>query len=60
MDSDLLDAADRALRETDLAVKGSLATLLHAPLAIWSYFVRSGRQFEDEFYQPPRRRRVRF
>ena len=60
IDTDLLDAADRLLRETDLAAKGSLVTLMRAPLAIWSYFVRSGRQFEEELYQPPPRRRVRF
>ena len=34
--------------------------LARAPLAIWSYLVRSGRRVEDDFYQPPPRRRVRF
>jgi len=59
METELFDAADRLLREADLALKGSLIALSRAPLAIWSYFVRSGRRFEEELYQPPRRRRVR-
>ena len=60
IESDLLDVADRVLREAELATKGSLAALTRAPLAIWSYLVRSGQRFEDDFYQPPPRRRVRF
>jgi len=59
-ESDILDIADRLLREADLATKGSVAALARAPLAIWSSLVRAGRTFEDEFYQPPPRRRVRF
>ena len=38
METELLDAADRLLREADLAAKGSLVALARAPLAIWSYF----------------------
>lgn len=60
LDSDIVDMADRLLREADLATKGSVAALARAPLAIWSYLVRAGRTFEDELYQPPPRRRVRF
>jgi hypothetical protein len=60
VESELLDAADRLLREADLAAKGSLVALARAPLAIWSYLIRSGRMFEEELYQPPSRRRVRF
>jgi hypothetical protein len=60
IESELLDAADRVLREADLATKGSLVALARAPFAIWSSLVRSGRRFEDDFYQPPPSRRVRF
>jgi hypothetical protein len=60
METDLFNAADRLLREADLAAKGSLVALSRAPLALWSYFVRSGRVFEEELYQPTSRRRVRF
>lgn len=60
METELFDAADRLLREADLAAKGSLVALARAPLAIWSYLIRSGRTFEEELYQPPSRRRVRF
>jgi hypothetical protein len=60
IDSDVVDVAGRLLREADLASKGSVAALARAPLVIWSYLVRAGRTFEDEFYQPPPRRRVRF
>ena len=60
MESELVDSARRLAREVDLATKGSFDTLLRAPLAIWSYLLRSGRSFEDDLYQPPRRRRVRF
>jgi hypothetical protein len=59
-DSDVIDVAEQLVREADLATKGSIAALARAPFAIWSYLVRSGRTFEDELYQPPRRRRVRF
>jgi hypothetical protein len=60
IESELFDVADRVLREVDLATKGSLVALARAPFAIWSSLVRSGRRFEDDFYQPPPRRRVRF
>jgi hypothetical protein len=52
--------AQRFFREAELAGKGSLFALSGAPGALWSYFVRAGRAFEEEFYQPARRRRVRF
>ena len=60
MESELVASARRVAREVDLATKGSVDALLRAPLAIWSYLVRSGRPFEDDLYQPPPRRRVRF
>jgi hypothetical protein len=52
--------ADELMRESDLATKGVLSALSRAPFALWSYFVRAGRAFEDDIYQPPGRRRVRF
>jgi hypothetical protein len=54
----LPEAAQRLLREAELAGKGSLYSLAGAPAALWSYFVRAGRVFEQEFYQPARRGRV--
>jgi hypothetical protein len=54
------EVAQRFFREAELAGKGSLFALTSAPAALWSYFVRAGRAFEEEFYQPARRRRVRF
>jgi hypothetical protein len=60
IDSDVVHMAGHLLREADLATKGSVAALARAPLSIWSYLVRAGRTFEDEIYQPPPRRRVRF
>jgi hypothetical protein len=59
-DPELVDSAERLLRDAELAAKGSIDVLLRAPFAIWSYLVRSGRRFEQEGYQPPPRRRVRF
>ena len=59
-DTELVDSAERLLRDAELAAKGSIDVLLRAPFAVWSYLVRSGRRFEQEGYQPPPRRRVRF
>jgi hypothetical protein len=56
----LSDAAQRFLREVELAGKGSLYALSRAPMMLWSYFVRAGRAFEQEFYQQPPRGRVRY
>jgi hypothetical protein len=56
----LSDAARRFLREAELAGKGSLFALSRAPMMLWSYFVRAGRAFEQEFYQQPPRGRVRY
>jgi hypothetical protein len=56
----LSDAAQRFLREAELAGKGSLYALSRAPMIFWSYFVRAGRAFEQEFYQQPPRGRVRY
>ena len=60
LEDDLSETARRFFREAELAGKGSLFALTSAPAALWSYFVRAGRAFEEEFYQPARRRRVRF
>lgn len=60
LDEDLVGPATRLLREADLATKGAAGALLRAPFELWSYLVRSGRTFEDDIYQPPPRRRVRF
>jgi hypothetical protein len=57
---DLAAFADELMREGDLAAKGAFSVLSRAPMALWSYFVRAGRTVEDDIYQPPRRRRVRF
>jgi hypothetical protein len=56
----LSDAAQRLLREAELAGKGSFYALSRAPMMLWSYFVRAGRAFEQEFYQQPPRGRVRY
>jgi hypothetical protein len=60
LEDDLSQTARRFFREAELAGKGSVFALTSAPAALWSYFVRAGRAFEEEFYQPARRRRVRF
>lgn len=60
LETDLFDNAHRFLREAELAGKGSLFALARAPIAMWSYFIRAGRRFEEELYQQPQRRRVRF
>jgi hypothetical protein len=60
LDDPLSDAARRFFREAELAGKGTLFALTRTPGALWSYFVRAGRAFEEEFYQPPRKRRVPF
>jgi hypothetical protein len=60
LETELFDNAHRFLREAELAGKGSLFALARAPMAMWSYFVRAGRRFEEELYQQPQRRRVRF
>jgi hypothetical protein len=60
MAPELSELANRVLREAELAGKGSLYALSHAPAAIWSYFVRAGRSFERDVYQAPCRGRVPF
>jgi hypothetical protein len=59
-ESGLPELATRALREAELAGKGSIYALSRAPAAIWSYFVRAGRSLEDQYYRQPGRRRVPF
>ena len=59
-EGDLREMRDRWIRDTDLASKGALRALSRLPFALWSYLVQSGRGFEEEFYEPPPRRRVRF
>lgn len=58
-ESEFFDMAHEFLREAELAGKGTVFSLLRAPGALWSYFVRAGRTFEDEISQQPRRGRVR-
>jgi hypothetical protein len=60
LEMELPEAAQRFLREAELAGKGAVYSLARAPLAVWSYLVRAGKAFEEEFYQEPRRRRVRY
>jgi hypothetical protein len=59
LDSDLPDTARNFLREAQLVTEGAVYTLARAPLILWSRFVRAGRAFEEEFYDKPRRSRVR-
>ena len=58
--TDLPEAAQRFLREAELAGKGTVYALSRAPLKLWSYLIRAGRAFEDDSAQQPRRRRVRY
>ena len=60
VEADVRDMAGRWIRDADLAAKGTIHTLSRLPFAVWSYLLRSGRTFEDDFYEPPPRRRVRF
>ena len=60
VEADVREMADRWIRDADLAAKGTLHALSRLPFALWSSLVRSGRAFEDDFYEPPPRRRVRF
>jgi hypothetical protein len=60
VEADVHDLAGRWIRDLDLAAKGTLHTLSRLPFAVWSHLVDSGRTVEDDFYEPPPRRRVRF
>ncbi|MBI3782461.1 MAG: hypothetical protein HY270_03570 [Deltaproteobacteria bacterium] len=60
MRSDFAETAQGFMRDAELAGKGTVYALSRAPLRLWSYFVRTGRAFEEELYQQPRRRRVRY
>jgi len=60
MDPDAAAAAQRLLREVELLGKGTLYALSRLPMSLWSYFVHAGEEFEQEFYQKPRRSRIRF
>ena len=60
VEADVRDMANRWIRDAELAAKGTLHALSRLPFALWSSLVRSGRAFEDDFYEPPPRRRVRF
>ena len=60
VEADVHEMAGRWIRDADLAAKGTLHALSRLPFALWSSLVRSGRAFEDDFYEPPPRRRVRF
>ena len=58
-ESEFFDRAHELLREAELAGKGTFYSLLQAPGALWSHFVRAGRTFEEDIHQQPRRGRVR-
>lgn len=60
LEADFPETAQRLLREAELVGKGALYSLSRAPLMLWSYFMGAGKVFEEEFYQQPRRRRVRY
>lgn len=60
VESEFPESAQRLLREAELAGKGALYTLSRGPLSLWSFFVRAGRELENELYQEPRRRRIRY
>ena len=60
LESDLPEGAQQFLREAELVGKGAVYALSRGPLALWSYLTRHGRTFEQNFYQQPRRRRVRY
>jgi hypothetical protein len=60
LEFELPEGARYFLREAELVGKGAMYSLARAPLAVWSYLIRAGRTFEEEFYQQPRRRRVRY
>jgi len=60
IDADFADTAQHFLRDAELVGKGTLFELSRTPLRLWSHFIRAGRAFEEEFYQQPRRRRVRY
>jgi hypothetical protein len=60
LESEIPETTRDLLREGQLAAEGALYALTRAPLALWSYLVRAGRAFENEFYDKPRRRRVRY
>jgi hypothetical protein len=60
LEGNVREVTDRWLRDADLASKGTLRALSRLPFTLWSYLVESGRAFEEDFYEPPPRRRVRF
>jgi hypothetical protein len=60
IEGEIVEVARRFLRDAELAGKGSLFALSRAPLAFWSFLLRSGRAFEEEFSEQPSRTRVRF
>jgi hypothetical protein len=60
MGPDTSAAAQRLLRELELVGKGTLYALSRLPKSLWTYFVSAGEEFEQEFYQKPRRTRIRF
>lgn len=59
-EADFSEAAHHVLRDAELAGKGALYLLSRAPLGVWSYFVRAGREFEQNLGPSSPRRRVRY
>jgi len=60
LDADLGETGQRFLRDAELAGKGAVYALARVSRTLWSSFARAGRAFEDELYEQPRRRRVRY
>jgi hypothetical protein len=60
LESELPETARQYVREAQLASEGFVYAIARAPIAVWSYLVRAGRRFEEEVYDKPRRRRVRY
>ena len=57
-EADFSEAAHHVLRDAELAGKGALYLLSRAPLGVWSYFVRAGREFEQNLGPSSPRRRA--
>lgn len=50
--------ADRWQREVGLALAGLAGRIIDSPYSLLGNLVREGRQFEEEYFPPRRRRRV--
>jgi hypothetical protein len=60
-DEDLVEGrrvADRWQRDVGLALAGIAGRIMDSPYSLLGNLIREGRQLEDEYYPPRRRRRV--